>query len=134
MALRAARETEERKGIIAELTAGLGHTPNRAEQLLIEAAAAQAVEGAKLRRRGKSSADADRLLLRAIATLHRLAPAATPPGASVDDIFADIAAEQAAKAAPQVAPPTRGTNPPPTPRKRTHGGTPGAGGARARHT
>src|SRR6266568_724636 len=61
---RARLEEEERRAEADALAADLGHPPTAAERLLIEQASSLAVEARRLRRLGRSSADASRLLSR----------------------------------------------------------------------
>jgi hypothetical protein len=64
--------------LIGELAARLGRKPGRAELLLVEAAAQQAIEGRELRKKGRSSAEPDRLLGRLIGMLGLSARSAEP--------------------------------------------------------
>jgi hypothetical protein len=81
----------EFEAAIEDLTQALGHNPDGAERILIETAAAQLIESRKLRARGRSSLEADRLVLRCFRSLglngervHR-APGRTPISMSMRD-------------------------------------------------
>jgi hypothetical protein len=92
-AARAKREAAERAAEVAALTADLGRAPTAAERLLIAEAAAVAVEGRRLRRLGKGSADASRLLSRILKQLDFGKPL-EPPRETLAEIAAQAQAEE----------------------------------------
>jgi hypothetical protein len=80
-AIRQIRRLEyavERDALAAELEADLGRLPTRRERLLIEAAAAAAIEARKLRKQGRSSIEHDRLVCRTLRALGLEAEAPAP--------------------------------------------------------
>jgi hypothetical protein len=77
-----------RQAVADGLVRDLGRTPSAAELLLIEGISSQAVEGRKLRRRGRSSEMQDRLVSRDLKRLGIKQGPATPAGPTLADIRA----------------------------------------------
>jgi hypothetical protein len=97
MAERARLEEEERRAEAAALAADLGHPPTAAERLLIDEAAALAVEARKRRRLGRPSADVSRLLVRVLRQLGLGKPAEQPSAPDLSTYLASAAAKLAAE-------------------------------------
>jgi hypothetical protein len=76
--IRRLEQIAEREALAAELTADLGRKPTRREALMIESAAAAAVEARKLRKQGRSSIEQDRLVCRVLRALGLEAEAPAP--------------------------------------------------------
>jgi hypothetical protein len=105
-AARRKREEAERQVEVSALTADLGHEPTAAERLLIDEAAALAVEARKLRRQGRGSADASRLLSRILKQLGlgtERRDRDQPPVESYAALSARIQAEEGARRAQEIA-------------------------------
>jgi hypothetical protein len=92
---RARVEEQERQAEAEALLADLGHPASHAEKVLIEQASALVIEARKLRKAGKSSADAIRLLSRVLGQLGLGDAKRRPPEPQVD--VASYLAEAAAR-------------------------------------
>lgn len=117
--VRAAAAEVERQVVVAELLADLDHPPTTAERLLIDSIASQVVEARRLRARGQSTAEPDRLITRMVGKLLPSGRRQAPQLHGQLDQY--LAARRREKA------PTEPPRAPDGPRKASPGGRPDGG-------